>query len=66
MLADAIAEHPDCFSKLAANMIRAGETGGVLEQSLERLADFSEEEQDMRSTVKSAMIYPIVLCRSKI
>jgi len=61
MLADAIAEHPTCFTKLAANMIRAGETGGVLEQSLERLADFSEEEQDMRSTVKSAMIYPIVL-----
>ncbi len=61
MLADAIADHPDCFTKLAVNMIRAGETGGVLEQSLERLADFSEEEQDMRSTVKSAMIYPIVL-----
>lgn len=61
MLADAMSEHPACFSRLAANMVRAGETGGVLEQSLERLADFSEDEQDMRSTIKSAMIYPVVL-----
>lgn len=61
MLADALAQHPRCFSRLAVNMVRAGEMGGVLEQSLNRLADFSEEEQDIRATVKSAMIYPIVL-----
>ncbi len=61
MLADGLASHPRCFSRLAVNMVRAGETGGVLEQSLNRLADFSEDEQDMRSTVKSAMIYPLVL-----
>jgi len=60
-LADALAMHPRCFSRLAVNMVRAGEMGGVLEQSLNRLADFSEEEQDMRSTVKSALIYPVVL-----
>lgn len=60
-LADALAMHPRCFSRLAVNMVRAGEMGGVLEQSLNRLADFSEEEQDMRATVKSAMIYPVVL-----
>jgi type II secretion system protein F len=60
-LADALADHPRCFSRLAVNMVRAGESGGVLEQSLNRLADFSEEEQDMRSTVKSAMVYPTVL-----
>jgi type II secretion system protein F len=60
-LADAMAEHPQCFTRLSVNMVRAGESGGVLEQSLNRLADFSEEEQDMRSTIKSAMIYPIVL-----
>ena len=60
-LADALAEHPRVFSRLAINMVRAGESGGVLEQSLNRLADFSEEEQDMRATIKSAMIYPIVL-----
>ncbi len=60
-LADALALHPRCFSRLAVNMVRAGEMGGVLEQSLNRLADFSEEEQDMRSTVKSALIYPVVL-----
>ena len=61
MLADGLASHPRCFTRLAVNMVRAGETGGVLEQSLNRLADFSEDEQDMRSTVKSAMIYPLVL-----
>ncbi len=61
MLADGLAGHPKCFSRLAVNMVRAGETGGVLEQSLNRLADFSEDEQDMRSTVTSAMIYPLVL-----
>jgi len=61
MLADGLAAHPKCFSRLAVNMVRAGEMGGVLEQSLNRLADFSEEEQDMRSTIKSAMIYPMVL-----
>jgi len=61
MLADGLAAHPECFTRLAVNMVRAGEMGGVLEQSLNRLADFSEEEQDMRSTVKSAMIYPMVL-----
>ena len=60
-LADALADHPVSFSRLAVNMVRAGETGGVLEQSLNRLADFSEEEQDMRATIKSAMIYPVVL-----
>jgi len=61
MLADGLARHPRCFSRLSVNMVRAGETGGVLEQSLNRLADFSEDEQDMRSTVTSAMIYPLVL-----
>jgi type II secretory pathway component PulF len=60
-LADALAYFPKFFSRLAVNMVRAGETGGVLEQALNRLADFSEEEQDMRSTIGAAMVYPIVL-----
>lgn len=60
-LADALAQYPRFFSRLAVNMVRAGETGGVLEQSLNRLADFSEEEQDMRATIKGAMVYPVVL-----
>lgn len=60
-LADAMAAFPREFNRLAVNMVRAGETGGILEQALNRLADFSEEEQDMRSTVKSAMVYPTVL-----
>ena len=60
-LADALALHPRIFTRLAINMVRAGETGGVLEHALNRLADFSEEEQDMRATVRSAMVYPIIL-----
>lgn len=60
-LADAIAKFPREFSRLAVNMVRAGETGGILESALNRLADFSEEEMDMRSTVTSAMVYPVVL-----
>ena len=60
-LADALADHPQCFSNLAVSMVRAGETGGVLEQSLLRLADFTEEEHETVSNVKAAMVYPIAL-----
>lgn len=60
-LADALADHPQCFSNLAVSMVRAGETGGVLEQSLLRLADFTEDEHETVSNVKAAMVYPVVL-----
>ncbi len=61
MLADAMAAHRDVFSELQINMIRAGEMGGILETSLERLAVFTEAEQDLRSRVISAMLYPAIL-----
>ena len=46
-LADAFAQYPACFTRLAVNMVKAGEMGGVLETTLNRLADFTEEEQDL-------------------
>lgn len=62
-LTEALAKHPRVFSKLYINMVRAAETGGILDQVLDRLATFLEKEMDMRNKVKSAMMYPmIVLC----
>jgi general secretion pathway protein F len=61
-LADAMAKHhPRPFSRLAINMVRAGEKGGVLEATLKRLAELTEETQEFREAVVSAMAYPILL-----
>jgi general secretion pathway protein F len=61
-LADAMARHhPRPFSRLAINMVRAGEKGGVLEATLKRLAELTEETQEFREAVVSAMAYPILL-----
>lgn len=62
-LTDAISKHPNVFSKLYINMIRAAEIGGILDVILDRLAGFLEKEMEIRGKVKSAMMYPsIVLC----
>lgn len=62
-LADSLAKHPNCFSKLYVNMIRAAELGGILDTILDRLAGFLEKEQEIRQKVKSALTYPaIVMC----
>ena len=45
---DALAKHPDVFSKLYVNMIKAGEAGGVLEAVLDRLSSFMEESQKLK------------------
>jgi len=60
-LASALSKHPAVFSKLYCAMVRAGETGGMLDSILERLADFSEMEDEIRNKIKSAMIYPVVM-----
>ncbi len=49
------------FSRLYLNMIRAGETGGALEIVLQKLSDYLERSSEMRSTIISALIYPIIL-----
>lgn len=60
-LADAMAKYPRVFSELYINMIGAGEQSGALEIVLERLADFTENQAELRSKVAYAMLYPIVV-----
>ncbi|MBI2841841.1 MAG: type II secretion system F family protein [Armatimonadetes bacterium] len=60
-LTDAFSKHPQVFSRLYINMVRAAETGGILDQILDRLAAFLEKEDEVRGKIKSAMIYPILV-----
>src|SRR5262249_25594489 len=52
---------PKVFSELYVSMVRAGETGGFLEDVLQRLALFIEKDQELRSRISAAMAYPILL-----
>ena len=58
---DALERHPKVFSPLYVAMVRAGETGGVLEGALRRVADQMEKDDALRRKVKSAMMYPAVI-----
>ena len=58
---DALAKHPKIFNPLYVAMVRAGETGGVLEASLDRISDQLEKDDQLRRQVKGAMAYPIVV-----
>jgi type IV pilus assembly protein PilC len=58
---EALQKHPKVFSQLYVAMIRAGEAGGVLEQSLDRISEQLEKDDALRRQVKSAMAYPIVI-----
>src|SRR4051794_38956314 len=58
---EALAKHPKVFSPLYIAMVRAGETGGVLEASLDRISDQLEKDDQLRRQVKGAMAYPIVV-----
>ena len=60
-LADAMARHPRAFSELATSIVRAGGEGGFLEESLERVAVFTDQQDDLRAKVIGAMVYPMVL-----
>jgi type IV pilus assembly protein PilC len=60
-LSDALERHPKIYSPLFVAMTRAGETGGMLEASLLRIADQLEAEESLRRQVKSAMMYPAVV-----
>jgi type IV pilus assembly protein PilC len=60
-LSAAMDMHPKVFSNLFVAMVRAGETGGVLEAVLLRLADNLEREVSLRRRIKSAMTYPVVV-----
>ena len=60
-LSDAMARHPKVFNPLFVAMTQAGETGGVLEDSLVRVADQLQKDAALRRQVKSAMIYPALV-----
>lgn len=60
-LADALERHPRVFSAMFTNMVRAGETGGMLEEVLWRIVAFAEQEEELRGKAVSAMIYPAFL-----
>ena len=60
-LADSLATHPEYFSDLYINMVRAGEASGSLAVIFERLAEFEKTRDDLRNFIISAMIYPALL-----
>lgn len=60
-LSSALAQHPATFPSLMVDMVRAGETGGFLDQSLARLATMYESDVQLRATIKAALTYPVIV-----
>jgi len=60
-LADAMARDVRVFGEMAVSMVRAGGEGGFLEESLDRVAEFTEKQDDLRSRVAGALAYPAIL-----
>src|SRR5216683_2836275 len=59
--ADALRKHPKAYSDFYVNMVEAGETGGILDTILARLATYMEKAAALKSEVKGAMVYPSVI-----
>lgn len=60
-LAEAMRKHSTVFSELCISMVRAGEEGSFLEDSLARIAEFTEHQEELKGRVVGAMIYPLIL-----
>jgi len=60
-LSDAFGKHPQTFSSLMINMVRAGEVGGVLDEVLNRIAGFYEKDMALRQKVRAAVTYPVAI-----
>jgi type IV pilus assembly protein PilC len=60
-LSEAMARHPKVFNPLFVSMTQAGETGGVLESSLMRVADQLEKDASLRRQIRAAMVYPTLV-----
>ncbi len=60
-LSDALEAQHGVFSRLYINMVRAGELGGTLESTLARLSDYLERSKELKDSIGSAMVYPIML-----
>ena len=60
-LAEALRKHPKVFDDLFVNLVAAGEVGGILDTILRRLADYIEKAEKLKSRIKGALTYPIVV-----
>ncbi|HJN14634.1 MAG TPA: type II secretion system F family protein [Armatimonadota bacterium] len=60
-LSRSMAQYPRVFSNLAIGLVRAGEVGGVLDETLDRLAGFLESDMALRRKIKAAMTYPVLV-----
>ncbi len=60
-LSAAMAKHPDHFPLLMVNMVGAGETGGFLDDALDRIAKMYESDAALRAKIKSALTYPVIV-----
>ncbi len=60
-LSRSMQRHPKAFSPLIIGLIRAGEVGGVLEESLQRIAHFLEKDVELRRKIRSALTYPVIV-----
>ena len=60
-LSDALARHSNIFNDLFVAMVAAGESGGILEETLERVADQLEKDDALRRQVRAAMVYPMLI-----
>jgi len=58
---EALQRHPAVFPRLYVSMIRAGETGGVLDIVLDKLSEFLESAKELKDSIVSAMVYPLIL-----
>src|SRR6476661_1119265 len=60
-LSSAMSQHPDQFPLLMVNMVGAGETGGFLDDALDRIAKMYESDAELRAKIKSALTYPVIV-----
>jgi type IV pilus assembly protein PilC len=60
-LSDALQRHPEAFNELYVAMVQAGETGGILDHTLGRVADQLEKDAALRRQIKAAMVYPSLI-----
>jgi len=60
-LTDALGQHPNLFSSIFTNMVRAGEATGSLDIVLDRLADFGEKQDALKAKLRAALVYPVFM-----